>query len=450
MDLPVDIKSVLEAAKSVEEARNVPVGVCVIVDETAPESLLDTVEELLAPQSPGADVMYDALCQGKHSYGDATDFVVLLAGSNRRVGWFADAIRAEGIPVAVVAASADFVAQRAKEAGNPIPDGDVLDGSDKEGLAEALGRWLIAVGRKKKLAVAQAFACARRPLAEESIKATALQNAGVGAVDIIPGADMPVMTLNQVKMLLQIAAAYGEPMDMGRVKELAAVVGGGFVARTLAREILGRVPVAGILIRGGIGYTMTIAMGYAALNYFEGGGGISGVGAIATAAGETAVKAARGTKGVFAKGAEKVGASKPVRAAVSAAGTVAGAVSAVKQKATDSRAVAAEKALVRAENRAEVKAERAAAAAEAKAEKAAAKAEAASAKAAAKDAKAAAKAEAKEERIAVKVSAKSAGKPQKPIAKEPGKAEKLGNPVSKPATTAKAGTGAAPDGEVRA
>ena len=107
---------------------------CVIVDETAPESLLDMVEELLEPLSPGARVVYDELCKGSHSYDDTTDFVVIVAGGNRRVGWFADAVRAEGIPVAVVAASADFVAGRAREAGNPIPEGDVLDGTDAEKL----------------------------------------------------------------------------------------------------------------------------------------------------------------------------------------------------------------------------------------------------------------------------------------------------------------------------
>ena len=55
-----------------------------------------------------------------------------------------------------------------------------------------------------------------------------MQNAGVGLVVFIPGADLPIMTLNQAKMLLQIAAAYGEPMGKERVKELAAVVGGAF------------------------------------------------------------------------------------------------------------------------------------------------------------------------------------------------------------------------------
>ncbi len=52
---------------------------------------------------------------------------------------------------------------------------------------------------------------------------TAAQNAGVGLVVVIPGADMPVMTANQAKMVLEIAAAYGQPLTVERIKELAAI-----------------------------------------------------------------------------------------------------------------------------------------------------------------------------------------------------------------------------------
>ncbi len=167
---------------------------------------------------------------------------------------------------------------------------------------------MLAACKNKKLAAAESFASVRRPLAEESIKATSIQNAGVGVVAIIPGADMPIMTLNQIKMLLQIAGAFGQPMDAGRIKELAVVVGGGFLARTVARQLVGLVPVGGWIIKGGIGYSATMAMGYAALNYFEGGGGLSGVGAVANAAAESAVhgKVTRSVKSVLTSGAHKV------------------------------------------------------------------------------------------------------------------------------------------------
>jgi uncharacterized protein (DUF697 family) len=103
------------------------------------------------------------------------------------------------------------------------------------------------------------------------VQATAWQNAAIGGLSFVPGADMPLMTLNQGKMLLQIAAAYGQQLGPDRVKELAALVGGGFVFRTLARQALTLVPGFGWAIKAGVGYTGTVAMGRAAIAYFEQG-----------------------------------------------------------------------------------------------------------------------------------------------------------------------------------
>ena len=41
----------------------------------------------------------------------------------------------------------------------------------------------------------------RRPLAYDAISTTSLQNAGIGVVVFVPGADMPLMTANQIKMI---------------------------------------------------------------------------------------------------------------------------------------------------------------------------------------------------------------------------------------------------------
>ena len=124
------------------------------------------------------------------------------------------------------------------------------------------------------------------------MNSNALQNAGVGLLFIIPGADMPVMTLNQAKMLLQIAAAYGQPLSAERIKELAAVVGGAFLFRNIARTAVGVVPVLGWAIKGAVGFAGTEAMGHAAIEYFEAGGDIVGVASVVQKARDEAVEAA--------------------------------------------------------------------------------------------------------------------------------------------------------------
>ena len=50
---------------------------------------------------------------------------------------------------------------------------------------------------------------------------------------------MPVLTLNQVRLVLGIARAYDQEIDRARAGELLGVVGAGFGFRTVAREALG-------------------------------------------------------------------------------------------------------------------------------------------------------------------------------------------------------------------
>jgi uncharacterized protein (DUF697 family) len=115
---------------------------------------------------------------------------------------------------------------------------------------------------------------ARLPvLREEVVKAIvrrfSRQNGILGVAIFIPGADFPVLTLNQLRMVFRIAAAHGEKIDRERVPEILAVVGTGLGFRTLARETLGFVPGVGWAVKGGFAYLGTKALGKAATAYFE-------------------------------------------------------------------------------------------------------------------------------------------------------------------------------------
>ena len=112
----------------------------------------------------------------------------------------------------------------------------------------------------------------RPPVVEHIIQKFSRQNGILGVAIFIPGADMPVLTLNQIRMVFRIAAAYGEEIDRDRALEILAVVGAGFGFRALAREAMGFVPGVGWAIKGGIAYVGTRALGRAAARYFEAGG----------------------------------------------------------------------------------------------------------------------------------------------------------------------------------
>ena len=83
--------------------------------------------------------------------------------------------------------------------------------------------------------------------------------------------DMVAITGIQMMLMLHIEAAYGRDPDVQRLWQLLPVIGGGFGWRTLARELSGFIPVAGIAIKGAIAYAGTIVVGEGVTFYYEHG-----------------------------------------------------------------------------------------------------------------------------------------------------------------------------------
>jgi uncharacterized protein (DUF697 family) len=83
--------------------------------------------------------------------------------------------------------------------------------------------------------------------------------------------DMMAITGIQMMLLLHIEAAYGKDPDVQRMWQLLPVIGGGFGWRSLARELSGFIPVAGIAIKGAIAYAGTIVVGEGVTFYYEHG-----------------------------------------------------------------------------------------------------------------------------------------------------------------------------------
>ena len=293
MALPIDVKEVMNVAGDIDEARLLPVSVAVLVDMSAPEDCRSVVIEAFTTDAANANVAFGVYEDNQVGIPDSCDLVVLVAGFSEATGPLAARIRQSGKPVVVVTTMPEIVAELAQATGSPLLDGDLvtvevaidsdalaqdndfykepypLDEERKHQLLTRLGAWFVDTFKEKRLALALCFPFVRRPLSLEYVNATSVQNAGVGAIVLIPGADMPVMTANQAKMILQIAAAYGQKMGTERLKELLGVVGGAFAFRTLARQLVGSIPVGGWVIKGGIGYMGTQAMGRAAVAYFE-------------------------------------------------------------------------------------------------------------------------------------------------------------------------------------
>jgi uncharacterized protein (DUF697 family) len=110
----------------------------------------------------------------------------------------------------------------------------------------------------------------RRAVADQLVAAFSRRNGIVGAAVFVPGADLPVITLNELRLVLRLEQAYGLEIDpRERLPEIAGVVGAGFGMRALARRLLDIVPVAGWAVKGAVAYAGTRALGEAAVRRLE-------------------------------------------------------------------------------------------------------------------------------------------------------------------------------------
>jgi uncharacterized protein (DUF697 family) len=117
-------------------------------------------------------------------------------------------------------------------------------------LEELAPRIVLALDEDYLVALAKGYPPLRRAVCEEIVRNNARQNAVIGALPI-PGADMPVMTANQARMVLNIAAGFG--------------------LRALSRQAVKLVPVGGWAASAVIAYAGTVAMGRTSILYFERG-----------------------------------------------------------------------------------------------------------------------------------------------------------------------------------
>lgn len=106
-------------------------------------------------------------------------------------------------------------------------------------------------------------------LIEETSRANAIYAASTGVAELVPilniplnVADLVVLGKNQLMMAYKLALAEGKtgaPRTL--VKEILSVVGGGFLFRQVARELIGLIPAWGLIPKVAVAYAGTWVIG---------------------------------------------------------------------------------------------------------------------------------------------------------------------------------------------
>ena len=178
-----------------------------------------------------------------------------------------------GVPLLVVIAGDESPAAavvRARESARVAVS--ELDGRAQAPVAEALAS---IVAPDQQLALAARLPPLRPPVFARTIDETARANASfaltTGLAETIPLltaplnlGDIVVLTKNQLMMSYRIVLAAGrdgEPRKL--MTELIGVLGGGVIFRQIARQLVGLIPIAGLLPKIAIAYAGTYAIGRA-------------------------------------------------------------------------------------------------------------------------------------------------------------------------------------------
>jgi small GTP-binding protein len=152
----------------------------------------------------------------------------------------------------------------------------VIPISAKTGLnvAEELIPALIEASPEAALVIGRELPGFRRAAAQRIIRNATLVSLAAG-LEPIPFVDIPILLGTQIRLVLRLAALYGEPLETTDAKqharELIATMLGGLGLRYLAEQAAKAVPFGGDFVAGIIAGAATWSIGEVAMEYYEGG-----------------------------------------------------------------------------------------------------------------------------------------------------------------------------------
>lgn len=129
---------------------------------------------------------------------------------------------------------------------------------------------LLDASPEAALAIGLALPAFRRTAAERMVRTATFVGLAAG-LEPIPLVDIPILLGNQIRLVLRIAALYGEPMTVRHMRELGTTVAAGLGMRYLAEQLAKAVPIGGDVVSGMIAAAGTWAIGQVAIEYFENG-----------------------------------------------------------------------------------------------------------------------------------------------------------------------------------
>lgn len=275
--MPINLKTLAKAGEAFEEESNANTQVEVLVDTSASRELVSMCRKLFEVRPGAIDLSLTGFSDTKPTLNKDAGLSVIVAGSSAFLGRMMEIALWSGMPCVVL--SEDAAALVAT-----VPEEDALEiarniievdlAKPREVLERDLSQWCIAHLPDMRLSLGTAFPFMRHPIAVDLTRQTAFENAVISSVFFLPGADLPLLTLNQCKLFYQIAVINEVPLSRARLADLAVVIASAFGLRGIARLVVKKLTPVGWLVRGSIAFGATMSMGHLAHQLYSRGGGV--------------------------------------------------------------------------------------------------------------------------------------------------------------------------------
>lgn len=182
-------------------------------------------------------------------------------------------LKARGLPVIIVLNKMDLMKREVKEVvrnaemklGAPVIPISAKVGTN---VADRLIPAIIDAHPRMAVTIGRALPRYRRKSAQRIVRDATVLATFVGA-EPIPGLGIPLLISVHVRMMLRLAAVYGETFSAARARELLSATAGGVLVRYGAQEAVKLIPGAGWVVSSIAAGAGTWGLGQASIAFFE-------------------------------------------------------------------------------------------------------------------------------------------------------------------------------------
>jgi uncharacterized protein (DUF697 family) len=238
--LPIKPLDLLKTARSVFTKQDDQLRLGLFFDPRLEDVFIDHISALFAPATSSTRVFAHVLAgEVALTENNSYDAAVVILQTPDIAHALVRQAKDSGLPVLIIAASGF------RKAWSDAYDVSILDAvvaREPAKMAHEVAVWFAENLSDKRGALARGFLFMRKELADRLVLSTTQQNAVVAAVPFVPGADITILTLNEVKMVLQLALMSGQKVSLSRALEVAVVIAAALGARFAARVLIKLMP----------------------------------------------------------------------------------------------------------------------------------------------------------------------------------------------------------------